>query len=77
MNFIEVTTLSPVAVVFKVKNTDIVLGQGIQHIDGYFYFAPDNTTPKSITVWSSEVLKEVSNKLHEMNQEWDNKLNNL
>lgn len=43
------------------------LGELIMDVDGYFYFWPEDNN----RAWASHHLREITNKLDELNKEWD------
>ena len=44
-----------------------LIGELLQDIDGYFYFWPTDNNG----AWASNHLRELANKLDELNKEWD------
>jgi len=48
-------------------NNGKLIGELLMDVDGYFYFWPEDNNG----AWSSYHLREVANKLDELNKEWD------
>jgi len=44
-----------------------LIGELLMDVDGYFYFWPEDNNG----AWSSSHLRELTNKLDELNKEWD------
>ena len=50
-----------------VTNKGKLIGELIMDVDGYFYFWPEDNNG----AWASSHLRELANKLDELNKEWD------
>jgi hypothetical protein len=48
-------------------NNGKLIGELIMDVDGYFYFWPEDNNG----AWASHHLRELANKLDELNKEWD------
>lgn len=59
-------------VIFSENNK--FLGMFERDIDGYFYFSEDS---RSKGFWSSYVLREIADKLDEINRDWDEQIKKL
>lgn len=57
---------------FEIMFKDIVLGEAIRDVDGYFYFIFKK--PMDGT-WSPWVLRAIADMLDEMNKPWDDQIN--
>jgi hypothetical protein len=50
-----------------------ILGSVVKEVDGYYHFLPKGNLGG---IWSSYVLREISEILDEMNEEWNNIVGN-
>ena len=48
---------------------NLLVGELIMDVDGYFYFWPSNDG-----CWVSHILRSIADKLDEINKDWDNKI---
>lgn len=56
----------------ETKSSNMVIGELIQDVDGYFYFFLNNYNGGAFT---SQILDEISNKLDELNHTWNDTIN--
>lgn len=57
---------------YEVYYYSTLLGDAIQDVDGYFYFQFKDLTPG---LWAEDTLKAITDSLHELNKDWDEKIN--
>lgn len=50
-----------------------LIGELIKDVDGYFYFWPEDNNG----AWASHNLRELADKLDELNKEWDEQVTKL
>lgn len=53
-----------------ITKNDLMIGSFIRDVDGYFYFWAD----RNDGAWTSYVLRELSDKLNELNKVWDDQV---
>lgn len=68
----KLTTEKISNVEYNIKFNDIILGQALMDVDGYFYFWDNKALTGFVAAWT---LRQIADLLDGLNKEWDDQIN--